>query len=104
MLDDGTIVLPKPDPVSCMATNLSDLTATTTAFEVYASTTTAFEAQTLQSVSFYMSHVFKLCCLIKICNLHCKIGLSNHPFLAWLWGKVIVIGDFWRLIANAVCD
>ena len=27
MLDDGTIVLPKPDPVSCTATNLSDLTA-----------------------------------------------------------------------------
>ena len=25
MLDDGTIVLPKPDPVSCTATNLSDL-------------------------------------------------------------------------------
>jgi len=96
MLDDGTIVLPKPDPVSCMATNLSDLTATTTAFEVYASTTTAFEAQTLQSVSFYMSHVFKLCCLIKICNLHCKIGLSNHPFLAWLWGES---NCYWRFLA-----
>ena len=128
MLDDGTIVLPKPDPVSCTATNLSDLTANSpeapapvapvSRFEKLkhkvsskrnlqeSGTATPppfaveFEHTPLKSyeeqISVYMSHVFKLCCLIKICNLHCKIGLSNHPFLAWLWGES---NCYWRFLA-----